>query len=270
MKAVLAAVAAIAALSAPAAVVLPEALSGASSRWSLADNGRRIVWDVAHDARLPHADSFEMSGLRASLIFSYSVAADRSLSLGRRVVWPSLRVQPNNTHGSFIYDFAEDKMPRLTADGKPCGEVVDSISFDGVWCAESHSADGSLRIVRRVFPSVDNPAAFELVEVENSGGAPRGVGFSDDFADYRLGCTGYYEARAQAFPSGVRTLAPGEKGTWTLRLSARRVNAPDFPADGAAELALRRRRVEELASAVVLETGIPELDAEFRFAKIRA
>ena len=123
MKAVLAAVAAIAALSAPAAVALPEALSGASSRWSLADNGRRIVWDVAHDARLPHADSFEMSGLRASLIFSYSVAADRSLSLGRRVVWPSLRVQPNNTHGSFIYDFAEDKMPRLTADGKPCGEV---------------------------------------------------------------------------------------------------------------------------------------------------
>ena len=262
--------AAIAALSAPAVVALPEALSGASSRWILADNGRRIVWDVAHDARLPHADSFEMSGLRASLIFSYSVAADRSLSLGRRMVWPALRVQPNNTHGSFIYDFAEDKMPRLTADGKPCGEVVDSISFDGVWCAESHSADGSLRIVRRVFPSVDNPAAFELVEVENAGGAPRGVGFSDDFADYRLGCTGYYEVRAQAFPSGVRTLATGEKGVWTLRLSARRVNEPDFPADGAAELASRRRRVEELTSAVVLETGIPELDAEFRFAKIRA
>ena len=41
--------------------------------------------------------------------------------------------------------------------------------------------------VRRVFPSVDKPAAFELVEVENAGAAPRGVGFSNDFADYRLG-----------------------------------------------------------------------------------
>lgn len=239
-------------------------------RWSLADGGTRIVWNVRDEKRLPHADSFEMSGLRVSLILSYSVAADRSLALGHRVVWPALRVQPNNTHGSFIYDFTEDKMPRLTADGKPCGEVVDSISFDGVWCAESHSEDGSLRIVRRVFPSVGNPAAFELVEVENAGGAPRGVGFSDDFADYRLGCTGYYEVRAQAFPSGVCTLAPGEKGAWTLRLSARRVNEPDFQTDGAAELSSRRKRMAELTSAVVLETGIPEIDAEFHFAKIRA
>ena len=270
MKTVLAAVVATAAVCATAAVALPEALSGASSRWSFADGGRKIVWDVANDARLPHADSLEMSGLRASLVFSYSVAADRSLSLGRRVVWPALRVQPNNTHGSFIYDFAEGEMPRPTVDGKPCGEVVDSISFDGVWCAESRLADGALRIVRRVFPSVDKPAAFELVEVENAGAAPRGVGFSNDFADYRLGCTGCYEVRAQAFPSGVITLAPGEKGVWTLRLSARRVNEPDFAADGAAELASRRRRVEELTSAVVLETGIPELDAEFHFAKIRA
>ena len=45
----------------------------AATRWRIADGGKRIVWDVAHDARLPHGDRFEMSGLRASLIFSYGV-----------------------------------------------------------------------------------------------------------------------------------------------------------------------------------------------------
>lgn len=88
----------------------------AATRWRIADGGKRIVWDVARDARLPHGDRFEMSGLRASLIFSYDVAGDRSLALGRKVVWPAYRVQPNNTHGSFTYKFSEKKVPRLTAD----------------------------------------------------------------------------------------------------------------------------------------------------------
>ncbi|MBP5320836.1 MAG: hypothetical protein J6334_07585 [Kiritimatiellae bacterium] len=241
-----------------------------ATRWRIADNGKRIVWDVARDTRLPHGDKFEMSGLRASLIFSYNVAADGSLSLGRQVVWPGLRVQPNNTHGSFSYTFTPPKVPTLTAEGKPCGEKVSSISFDGVWRSESRSGDGALRIVRSVFPSVDKPAAFEHVEVENTGKTACNVGFTDDFADYALGCTGRYEVRAQAFPKGERTLAPGEKGVWTLRLSARRVNEPDSGIDGAAELAARVKRVEELCAPLVLETGIPEIDVAFRFAKIRA
>lgn len=240
------------------------------TRWRIENGGSRIVWDVASDARLPHGDRFEMSGLRTSLIFSYDVADDRSLSLGRKVVWPAYRVQPNNTHGSFTYKFSEKKVPRLLADGKQCGEIVDAISFDGVWRVESRSPDGSLHIFRSVFPSTTAPAAFELVEVKNMGNVPRRVGFTGDFADYALGCTGRYEVRAQTFPSGERTLAPGEKTTWTLRLSARRVNEPDYTADGAAELAARVKRVKELTSPIVLETGIPEIDTAFHFAKIRA
>ena len=61
-------------------------------RWSLADGGTRIVWNVRDEKRLPHADSFEMSGLRVSLILSYSVAADRSLALGRRAAAERLAV----------------------------------------------------------------------------------------------------------------------------------------------------------------------------------
>ncbi len=259
-----------AALGAAAAGGQGGARPAAATRWSIADGGKRIVWDVARDARLPHADRMEMSGLRVSLIFSYRVARDRSLALVREVVWPSFRVQPNDTHASFTYRFAENKVPRLTADGKPCREIADAISFDGVWHAESRSADGSLRIVRRAYPSVDKAATFELVEVENAGTGPREVGFTGDFADYALGCTGRYEVRAQAFPSGTRPLAPGEKRAWTLRLSARRVNDPDMPADGAAELAARVKRVEQLTAPLVLETGIPEIDTAFHFAKIRA
>lgn len=261
------ATAALLAVAARGAVLPPR---GTATRWSIADGGKTIVWEVAHDARLPHGDRFEMSGLRVSLIFSYDVAGDRSLALGRKVVWPAYRVQPNNTHGSFAYKFSDEKVPRLEVDGEPCGEIVDRVSFDGIWRAESRSPDGSLRIVRSVFPSVDKAASFERIGVENVGEASHKVGFTKDFADYALGCTGRYEVRAQAFPSGVRTLAPGGKGTWTLRLSARCVNEPDVVPDGASEYAARRRRVEQLTAPLVLETGIPEIDAAFHFAKIRA
>ena len=60
----------------------------AATRWRIADGGKRIVWDVARDARLPHGDRFEMSGLRASLIFSYDVAGDRLFVTGKN--WPKI------------------------------------------------------------------------------------------------------------------------------------------------------------------------------------
>ena len=244
--------------------------SEAAPRWSIAAPRERIEWDVAADARLPHGDRLEMSGLGASLILSYDVSADRSLSLCRDVYWPGYRKQPNNTKGTFSYRFDEAKVPKPAVDGKACGERVGKISFDGVWCAESLSADGSFRIVRRVFPSVDKPAAFELIEVENVGAAPRTVGFTDGFTDYALGCTGRCEVRAQAFPGAATTLSPGEKSTWTLRLSVRRIDEPDEAADGAAELAARRRRVAELTAPCVLDTGNAEIDTAFHFAKLRA
>ena len=253
-----------------AAAIAAPGFASADTRWRIAVPRERIEWDVAADRRLPHGDNLEMSGFKASLILSYSVSADRSLSLVRDVYWPGCRKRPNNTRGTFSYRFDEAKAPRLLADGKLCGEIAENISFDGIWCSRSLSSDGALRITRRVFPSVDKPAAIETVEVENLGSSPRTVGFGKGFVDYALGCTARYEIRSQAFPSVDRTIAPGEKCLWTLGFSVRSVSEKDVDFDGAAELAARRRRVKELVAPCILETGIDEIDTAFHFAKLRA
>ena len=253
------------------AVVALNALAESEpSRWRIADGNRRIEWNVAEDRRLPHGDSIEMSGRYASLIFSYNVSENGELSLKRQLVWPMYRKAPNNTHGSFTYTFGEGKTPQLLMNGRPCGERPKMIALDGVWRGESVSTSQTLRIVRHVFPSVHHPESIDTVDVTNSGDRECTVGFTKDFVDYALGCTGRYEVRAQAFPAGERTLKPGETASWTLRFSVRCVNEEDWECDGKDELDQRSKRIEELTAPCVLETGIPELDAMFHFCKIRA
>ncbi len=238
-------------------------------RWRIAKSRKCIEWDVANDSRLAHRDTLEMSGLKASLILSYEVKANRTLSLARDVFWPAYRKMPNTTHDTFSHMFTDNEVPQLLLAGKNCQEIVDKISFDGVWCANSHSEDGSLRLVRHVFPSADKAAAFELLEVENISSTPKAIGFTKGHTGYALGCTGRYEYRAQVYPE-AGTLAPGEKGVWTIRLSVRMLNEPDYIPNGSAELAARRKRISELTSSCVLETGNDELDTAFHFAKLRA
>ena len=261
-------------LAAVACMAASSAVAGngqtSEMRWRIADGGKRIVWDVAHDARLPHGDSLEMSGRYASLIFSYNVSETGELSLKRQLVWPMFRKAPNNTHGSFSYTFDAGKTPQLLMNGRPCGERPRTISLDGVWRCEAVSTSQTLRIVRHVFPSVHHQESIDTVDVTNTGNRECTVGFTKDFVDYALGCTGRYEVRAQAFPAGDRTLKPGETASWTLRFSVRCVNEEDWACDGKDELDQRRERVDELTAPCVLETGIPELDAMFHFCKIRA
>ena len=259
-----------AALAVAMVAALNAEASNEPSRWRIVDGNRRIEWNVAADARLPHGDSLEMSGRYASLILTYNLSNEGDLSLKRKLVWPMFRKVPNNTHGSFSYTFDDAKTPQLLMNGSPCGERTGKISLDGVWRGESVSTDRTLRIVRHIFPSVHHSESLDTVDVTNTGDSECTVGFTKDFTDYALGCNGRYEVRAQAFPAGEKTLKPGETASWTLRFSVRYVNEGDWECDGREELAERRERVAELTAPCVLETGIPEIDAMFHFCKIRA
>ena len=74
----------------------------AAPRWSIAAPRERIEWDVAADTRLPHGDRLEMSGLRASLILSCDVAADRCIFVSEAQGWwaHSWRVRGWILHGT--------------------------------------------------------------------------------------------------------------------------------------------------------------------------
>ena len=64
-------------------------------------------WYIVENKRLTetkdlegHKESLEMSGERVSGIISYG-AKDGKLLLKRDFVFPSFRIQPNDTHGSY-------------------------------------------------------------------------------------------------------------------------------------------------------------------------
>ena len=248
----------------------------AADRWQIAADGKGIEWPVASDASLPHEDFLEMSGLAVSSIIGYGADGSRNLNLWqRKIVWPQIRTQPNNTHASLMQDFGDKDVPYLKIDGRRIHELVEKITFDGVLAIEARVPEGNVRSVRRIFPSASRPVSYELVELTNHGDKPLTVSAqAKEPAAVRLCCTGRYMPRARVAPSEAVTLAPGETKAWTIAFTAGRVDADAGLApsagDGPAELAARRTRLRELTDPVVLETGVPVLDTMFHLAKIRA
>ena len=238
-------------------------------RWEIAADGAAIRWNVREDARLPHKDFLEMSGRRVSLILGYGVSAERTLSVTRKLVWPWIRRQPNDTHGSMIFDW-NDKVPFLAVDGVPLVETVSSVTHDGVFTAESMATKG-LCVTHRVFPSAADPCVVETYVVTNRGAAAVTVEAKDAYLrEIVLGCTGRWNLYARLSPAKAVTLKPGESAAWQVCYGAFRADAAEPACDAAAALAARRARVDELTRTIVLETGDRVLDTAFRFAKIRA
>lgn len=237
-------------------------------RWNLDGNG--IIWNVREDKYLPHEDHMEMSGQKVSLIVHYGADKDGGLVLRRRLVWPMLRTIPNNTHASFSVDAEESWLPVLTAGGRPLSEYLERVRFDGAleFTCGSHCG---LRIVRRLFPSVDSRSVCECIEVTNTGASPCRIAVANNNREvYGRGCNGVYIVNALMTPREGRELRPGETFSFGLQLSARLANEPFEPLDAAAELRRRMARVAELQAPLDLRTGIAEIDAEYRLCKLRA
>ncbi len=98
----------------------------AQPRWKVARDGG-ITWEVRPgDA---HHDHIEMSGRRVSVIVDYGVRENGSLSLTRRVAFPSLRTLPNDKSGTLSYVFTDDT-PRFFVEGKLAGKEV--VTYSGI------------------------------------------------------------------------------------------------------------------------------------------
>jgi hypothetical protein len=85
-------------------------------RWSLGE-GTSTLWNVSADAKPDHGDFIEQGGKRAGQVVFYAIASDRTLNVKRSVIWPSLRIIPNNTHGSLIHRYGAEAEPVITIDG---------------------------------------------------------------------------------------------------------------------------------------------------------
>lgn len=133
------------------------------------DEGGRVIWNVANDSYLPHYDHIEMTGQKVSSIVSYGVDEMGFLQLNRHVIFPTLRMIPNETRGSLTHNFPSSTAESIFMNGKPIQkEKVLKVIIDGRLTIESLSAD-QLKITRTMFPSMTKAALIEKVIVTNIG-----------------------------------------------------------------------------------------------------
>jgi hypothetical protein len=243
-----------------------------SSRWAIDPDGG-ITWEVQRGQ--PHQDQIEMSGRKVSLILTYGVREDGSLSLTRQLVFPTLRTIPNDTHASLSYTFGDDAAPRLFIAGRfATSEVVSAVHIRGLVTIEStlgRSEGVTLR--RTIFPSTTGPLVLEKYAFTNSGARETSVEVESTQKNVRTlvarGVTGEYLISAEVLNPGVRLLKPGEYATFAIAFTAREASAPKPVINVEAEEKARRDRVESFLSKLRLETPDPVLNTEFAFAKIR-
>jgi hypothetical protein len=241
------------------------------TRWSIDPDGG-ISWPVQRGQ--PHQDQIEMSGRRVSLILTYGVRENGSLSLTRQVVFPGLRTIPNDTHASLSYTFADDATPRVFIGGRAANEVVSAVHIRGLVMIDSSVGRGEgVKLKRAIFPSTTGPFAVEKYTFTNAGAAQTSVEVESTEKVVRTlparGVTGEYLIWAEVLDPGVRTLKPGQSTTFSLVFAAREAATPKPSMDAEAEERARRERVESFLSKLRLETPDPVLNTEFAVAKIR-
>ena len=242
------------------------------SRWKIDPQGG-ITWEVQRNQA--HQDQIEMSGRKVSLILTYGVRENGSLSLTRQLVFPTLRTIPNDTHASLSYAFADDAEPRLFVAGRPvANEVVSAVHIRGLVTIDStfDRANG-ITLRRTIFPSTANPLVLEKYTFANSGTREAAVEVESTQKIVRTsaarGVAGEYLISAEVLDPGARTLKPGESASFSIAFTAREAGAPKPAIDAGAEESARRERVQSFLSKLRLETPDPVLNTEFAFAKIR-
>ncbi len=261
-------------------------LCNAQNRWKIGDAGP-IIWEPQRQTA--HSDHIEMSGEFISAILRYGVNPDGSFRLERSLVWPMLRMVPNNTHGSLNRRFAIDIPSLLVVNNAPLKSGhVKSVRLDGCLTVESEYAfndttqtTGQRRypvamVTRKIFPSADKPVFCEQYQVKNITDQPVSVMIPEHRNVYRTdpadGVSGSYTIVIAIHSPGTRVLGPGKEIAFGVSIQAFPETKGERELSPAIqkELALREKFVAEIWNNLILETPDTVINKAFAFAKIRA
>jgi len=238
--------------------------------WRIADTG--LLVRKVRSGEAPWEDSMELSGRRMSVYVRYGVAPGGALSFAWTGTWIPLRTIPVETCGAnFQASCTLEELPGLLADGEKLAESPCEFRFDGILHIFSTTPEG-MQIIRSVFASPESICALQHIRVVNGSGKPREITLSPG-AEFPAGegGRGVYPVSASLYLSrGPRVLAPGEEAEYTLTFCARTADQTLPRPDGRAEMYARYARVAELTAPLQLRTGVPEIDSEFYFSKLRA
>lgn len=127
---------------------------------------------ICFDTRLgeAYANHIEMSGFYCSSIISYGVDSSGILQMMRHVVFPALRLYPNQTHSSLDHNF---NGVSLKINGEAAAETAHRFVFDGILHIDSRC--GEIEIDRSVFTARNSQACVELLRLTNTGREPAAI-----------------------------------------------------------------------------------------------
>lgn len=242
--------------------------------WQIDEGSNSITWQVKKGET--HHDHIEMSGKQVSVVLRYGINKDGAFDLNKSMVWPMLRIIPNNTHGSLMRRLDWNPLEDVMVEGRAMREQVKSVTLNGTLVVVSDIQAGknrSLSLKRTYLPSVDLPSLVEIYEFTNTGTEaidleiPK-IGIVSP-TNPKKGVEGSYYILCTSADGGSQTLLPGKTAAFSASVSAYKV-LPEKNIDAAKELEKRKTVVAEWMNNLVLDTPDPVINEMFAFSKIRA
>lgn len=246
----------------------------ADNRWNINPDGS-ITWQVqTGDA---HQDHIEMSGLKLSAVMRYGVNAEGGFTLNRSIIWPMLRIIPNNTHGSLTRRFSWNIPEMIGADGQGLQkEKVASITLNGMITVNSlfETKDGKkVALARTLFPSTDKPAFCEKYVMCNRSEQDIRIEIPQSRSvietEREQGVYGSYRLVSEIKGGKSMVLKPNEEVSFSAFFTGYKPGESELAMDVDQELNARKAFVTALRSNLVLETPDKVINTMFSFAKIR-
>lgn len=112
----------------------------AGQRWQIDPDGG-IVWRPGNDT--PHRDHLEMTGEQISTVLRWVVDDRGAFRVERSLIFPLLRVRPNDTHASLMCRVATDIPSLLAVNTSASGFNASALQFERV---EKIVIDGTVRV----------------------------------------------------------------------------------------------------------------------------
>ena len=246
----------------------------ADNRWSIHPDGS-IKWRLQKGEA--HQDHIEMSGLKLSAVMRYGVNADGAFTLNRSIIWPMLRIIPNNTHGSLTRRFSWNIPEMIGADGHGLQkERVETVALNGMITVNSvfETKDGKkVALVRTLFPSTDKPAFCEKYVLCNRSQEdirieiPQSRSVIETPAEQ--GTYGSYRLVSEIKEGKSVVLKPNEEVSFSAFFAGYKPGENELALEVDQELNARKAFVANLHGNLVLETPDNVINTMFAFAKVR-
>lgn len=247
----------------------------AQQRWKINADGS-ITWQVEKGD--VHHDHIEMAGKQMAVVLRYGVDQTGAFKLNKSMIWPMLRLIPNNTHGSLMRRFDWNPLDAVTINGRSMEEQVKTITLNGTMEVTSDITLGkksSLSLKRTYLPSTESPSLIEIYEFTNTGADEVNLEIPASTTTLstnpKKGVEGSYSIKLLTHGAkGAVTLLPGKSYTFSASISGYKPSEKEAVIDTSQELLKRQALVSGWMNNLVLETPDPILDKMFAFSKIRS